>query len=160
LHRKDFIDTGYINGVAGVDGDIAIRALNEEEATWLNNFYQESVHGTFKTDEESKKLFKKAKSLTMMKENINFFNDNGFHPEVVQKAVEAFNKKSKSLGNLMWNFWDQRDVNSDDYKRKTDIHCNAAKGLQLESFEDLQYIAEVEDLSETFIEDLITESEE
>lgn len=160
MHRKDFIDTEYINGVIGIDGELAIRALNEEEASWLNNYYQETVHGTFKTDEESKELFKKAKSLTMMKENIAFFNNNGFHPEHVEKAVEAFNKKSKELGNLVWNFWDQRDINSDDYKRKTDIHCNAAKGLQLESFEDLQYSAEVDDVAETFIEDLITESEE
>jgi hypothetical protein len=160
LHRKDFIDTSYINGVIGVEGEQVIRPLNEAEAEWLNEFYKQAVHGTFKTDEESKLLFKRAKHLSMRKDNVMFFEINGFYPDDVLEAVEAFNKKSKELGNLIWNFWDQREINSDDYKRKTDVHCRAAKGLQLDSFEDVQYIDEEDEGEDTRIEDLITESEE
>lgn len=160
LHRKDFIDSGYVNGVVGLDGEPAIRALTQDEASWLDEFYKQSVHGTFVTDEESKQLFKKAKHLSTRKDNVMFFEINGFYPEEVLEAVEAFNKKSKALGNLIWNFWDQREINSDDYKRKTDVHCRASVGLQLDSFEDVQYAEEVEETEDTTIEDLITESEE
>jgi hypothetical protein len=149
-----------LNGVVGIDGELVIRPLNEQEAEFLNNYYQQAVHGTFKTDEESKVLFKRAKHLSTRKDNVAFFENNGFYPEEVYEAVEAFNKKSKELGNLVWNFWDQREINSDDYKRKTDIHCNSGKGMQLESFEDVQYMQEDEETCDTTIEDLVTESEE
>lgn len=160
LHRKDFIEVDYIKGVVGIDGSLVIRPLNLEEAEFLDKYYKETVHGTFVTDEESKMLFRKAKSLTMRKENIEFYESNGFYPEDVIEAIEKFNVKSKQLGNLLWSFWDQRDINSDDYKRRTDIHCNAVKGLQLESFDDIQYIENVDDEDNTYLEDLITESEE
>ena len=91
---------------------------------------------------------------------MKFFEDNGFHPEEVELAVNAFNEKSKCLGNMACDFWQQRDINSDDYKRRFDIQNNASKGLQLESFEDIQYISNVDDFVDTIIEDLITESEE
>jgi hypothetical protein len=160
LHRKDFIDTSYVRGVIGVDGEMAIRPLNESEAEWLNNYYKEAIHGTFKTDDESKLLFKRAKHLSTKRENVEFFQTHGFYPDDVNKAVEAFDTKSKTLGNMLYSFWDQRDINSDDYKRKGDIHCNASKGFQLDSFEDMQYTEQVDESDDTRIEDLITESEE
>jgi len=98
--------------------------------------------------------------LTKDPKNVKFFQENGFFPETVQQVVEAFNAKSKSLGNMAYNFWEQREVNSDDYKRRYDIQNNSIRGLQLASFEDLQYISNVEELENTLIEDLITESEE
>lgn len=160
MHRRDFIETPYVQGVVGVDGTQAIRPLNEEETAWLNNYYKQQVHGTFITDDESKLLFKKAKSATKKRQNIEYFETHGKHPQEVLDAVEAFNAKSKALGNLIWNFWDQREINSDDYKRKTDVLCNSSKGLQLDSFEDIQYIENVDEKEDTYLEDLITESEE
>lgn len=160
IHRQEFIETSYLNGVYNDDGKKVIRALTEEEKNWLDTYYKEFVHGTFNTDKESTSLFKKAKKLTKDPENVKFFQENGFFPENVQQVVEAFNAKSRSLGNLAYNFWEQREINSDDYKRRYDIQNNAIKGLQLASFEDLQYIANVEELENTLIEDLITESEE
>lgn len=160
IHRKEFIESGYVNGVFNSDGERVIRPLSTEEREFLDKYYKEYVHGTFNTDAESIRLFKIAKRLSKDSENVKFFNENGFYPEAVEQAIEAFNKKSKSLGNLAYNFWDQREINSDDYKRRHDIQNNATKGLQLESFEDLQYISEEDEFINTTIEDLITESEE
>ena len=159
IHRQEFIETSYLRGVFNEDGTQVIRALDEEEKQFLNNYYKEFVHGTFVTDSESNKLFKKAKKLSKKVDNVRFFDENGFYPEEVELAIEAFNVKSKSLGNMVYNFWDQREVNSDDYKRRYDIQNNSTKGLQLESFEDFQYVVNAEEVDNTLIEDLITESE-
>lgn len=160
VHRQEFIESHYVNGVYNEDGEQVIRPLNDSEKNFLNNYYKEFVHGTFTTDKESNKLFKKAKALSKKKENVKFYLENGFFPEDVETAINAFNDKSKSLGNMAYNFFEQREINSDDYKRRYDIQNNVSKGLQLESFEDLQYVSNVEELDNTLIEDLITESEE
>jgi hypothetical protein len=159
-HRKEFIETSYINGVVNDFGDQVIRPLNKDEISWLDKFYKEFIHSTFVTDSESILLFKKAKALTKKKENVIFFNKNGFFPEHVQQSIDAFNKKSKELGNLACDFWQQREINSDDYKRRYDIQNNCTKGVQLESFEDSQSIVNLDEYSNTKIEDLITESED
>lgn len=125
----------------------------------MDKFYKEYVHSTFTTDSESTAMFKKAKKLSKKPENIKYYEEHGVYPKEVNDAVETFNKKSKNLGNLFHNFWQQRDINSDDYKRKHDIQNNSSKGLQLESFEDMQYVSESEEEYDTQIEDLITESE-
>lgn len=160
IHRKEFIESSYCNGVFNSDGEKVIRSLNAEEKEFLDNYYKEFVHGTFNTDQESTKLFKKAKKLSKDPANVKFFEEHGFYPVEVEQAIEAFNKKSKSLGNLAYSFWEQREINSDDYKRRYDIQNNARKGLQLESFEDIQYMSESEEPNNTLIEDLITQSEE
>lgn len=159
-HRKNLIETSYISGVFNQNGERVIRALTDSEKDFLNSYYREFVHGTFNTDEESTRLFRKARKLTKLPENVKFFNENGFFPEDVESAIEAFNNKSKSLGNVAYNFWDQRDINSDDYKRRFDIQNNVAKDLSLESFEDLQHTSMDDERTNTLIEDLITESEE
>ena len=160
IQRHEFIETSYISGVYNQDGSQVIRPLNDSEKDWLNNYYKEFVHGTFNTDAESTRMFKKTRTLTKKKENVKYFKEHGRYPEEVENAISAFNEKSKSLGNINYDFWQQREINSDDYKRRYDIQNNAAKGLQLESFEELQYISNVEELDNTTIEDLITESDE
>ena len=160
VHRQDFIESSYIYGVINAHGEQVIRPLNLEEREILDNYYKEFVHGTFVTDKESTRLFKIAKKLSKKSDNVKFFEDNGFYPDEVERAVNAFNEKSKRLGNMACDFWQQRDINSDDYKRRFDIQNNVSKGLQLESFEDIQYISNVDDFVDTLIEDLITESEE
>ena len=158
--RREFMDTHYVKGITNMDGEQVIRPLNKEEVEFLNKFYKETVHGTFVTDAESKILFKEAKRLTMLKSSVEYFNAMGFFPEDVEEAISRFEEKSKSLGNMVYKFLDQRDVNSDDYKRRLDIQNKAGREFNLYSFEDLQYIGEVEDKDETFLEDLITESED
>jgi len=159
MHRRSFIETSYVDGVYNENGELVIRPLKEEERDFLSKYYKEFVHGTFKTDKESTELFKKAKTLTKNKENIKFFKENGFFPEEVEKAIEEFNKKSKSLGNMAFDFFTQREINSDDYKRRYDIQNNSCSGVQLASFEDVYYVFDEDDVESTIIEDLITESE-
>jgi hypothetical protein len=158
--RQEFMETHYVKGIVNMSGEQVIRPLNAEEVTFLNKFYKEGVHGTFVTDVESKALFKEASRLTKLKSNVEFFESNGCFPLDVEEAIIKFEDKSKSLGNMIYKFWDQKDVNSDDYKRRHDIQNKAGREFQLVSFEDLQYIGEVEDKDETFLEDLITESED
>jgi len=160
IHRQEFIESQYVSGVYNESGEQVIRPLNEEEKAFLDKYYKEFVHGTFSTDKESTALFKKAKTLSKNKENIKFLNEHGHYPKNVEKAVSEFNEKSKSLGNLAFDFFEQREINSDDYKRRYDIQNNSTKGVQLSSFEDLQYVSNVEEIENTTIEDLITESEE
>lgn len=161
LHRRDAIESSYINGVFNSEGERVIRPLTNEEKNFLDSYYKEFVHGTFNTDEESMRLFKKAKKLSKDPSNVKFFNENGFYPVEVEEAIAAFDKKSKALGNLAYSFWEQREINSDDYKRRYDIQNNSCRGLQLDSFEDIQYTSSTEeDTNNTIIEDLITQSEE
>ena len=160
VHRQEFIEVPYLTGVYNEEGKKVIRGLTDEEKNWLDSYYKEFVHGTFNTDKESNMLFKKARKLTKTPENVKFFQENGFFPQEVEEVIQRFNDKSKSLGNLACNFWEQREINSDDYKRRYDIQNNAIRGLQLSSFEDIQYISNIEDIENTTIEDLITESEE
>jgi len=141
-------------------GNKVIRSLTDEEVEWLDKFYKEYVHSTFVTDSESTSLFKKAKRLSKKTENVKHLEQTGEYPKEVTEAVNNFNDKSKKLGNLFCDFWQQRDINSDDYKRKHDIQNNSSKGLQLESFEDVQYVSDFEENCDTQIEDLITESED
>jgi hypothetical protein len=157
--RVEFIENSYVKGVLDECGNQVIRPLNLEEVDFLDNFYREYVHGTFITDKESNKLFKKVKELLRKPDNIKFYKENGFYPVEIEEAVERFNVKTRELGNFS-DFWQQKDINSDDYKRRYDIQNNCVKGLQLSSFEDVfQCTSEVEDMSNTKIEDLITESE-
>jgi hypothetical protein len=160
--RKFFIETDYIRGVVNDFGEQVIRPMNEEEIEFLDKFYKEEIHGTFKTDKESTQLFRKAKRVSIKTENIEYFENTGNHAPEVVEAVDEFNAKSKSLGNLVADFWSQRKVNSDSYKRRSDIQNNCVVDVQLESFEDFQYRAEHvdDDCDDTVIEDLITESEE
>jgi hypothetical protein len=159
-HRKEFIETSYIRGVLNESGDQVIRPMNSEEIAWLDKFHKEFTHSTFDTDKESMALFKKAKALTKNKDNVRFFDEHGFFPEEVEQVVQEFNEKSKSLGNMACDFWQQREINSDDYKRRYDIQNNCTRGVQLESFEDIQSVTDLEEPQDTKIEDLITQSED
>ena len=61
--RQDSIETEYVDGVCDSDGNQVIRALNEEEKDWLNQFYKETVSANLKnavfytTKEEKRRLY-------------------------------------------------------------------------------------------------------
>jgi len=48
--RRDYCDFDYINGVY-VDSTEVIRPLNDGEKDWLNKFYEEVVHASFKHED-------------------------------------------------------------------------------------------------------------
>jgi hypothetical protein len=155
--RREFIDTDYVDGVLDQDGNVAIRPLSAAENKFLSSFYKEFVHATFKTSEESKLLFRRINSLLSKHEE--FFEENGFYPVEVENLIADFDVITKKLGNLH-NFWQQKDINSDDYKRGHDIENVVKREHRYMSYEDMQEYADMEEKSDTEIEDLITESEE
>lgn len=61
--RRDYIETFYVNGVKGADGEYALRPLTEEEKDWLNQYYREVVNADrrnselYETDEEWKEIY-------------------------------------------------------------------------------------------------------
>jgi uncharacterized protein YdaT len=49
--RRYYIEPDYINGVTGVEGKQAIRALTDEEKSWLNRFYKEYIIASFENND-------------------------------------------------------------------------------------------------------------
>lgn len=47
-HRREFVETEYVNGVYSESGEMLIRPLTDEEKDFLNRFYEETVHANFK----------------------------------------------------------------------------------------------------------------
>jgi hypothetical protein len=155
--RREFIDSDYQDGVKDQEGNLVIRKLNEGERLYLSNFYKEFGHATFKTSEESRALFRKINLL--LAKNSQFYLDNGFYPVEIENLIQDFDKITKNLGNLH-GFWNQKDINSDDYKRGFDMENIAKRESRCISYEDMQNLYEVEESENTAIEDLITESED
>jgi hypothetical protein len=155
--RREFIDTDYVNGVYDEEGNQVIRPLTEAEAKVLASFYKEYVHATFKTSDESKALFRKINAQLDLHKD--FYLENGFYPVEVENLIADFDIITKKLGNLH-SFWQQKDINSDDYKRGHDIENVVKREHRYTSYEDMQEYADMEEKSDTEIEDLITESEE
>jgi hypothetical protein len=155
--RREFIDTDYVNGVFNEHGDQVIRSLTDLEAKFLAGFYKEFAHATFKTSDESKALFKKINHL--LNKNEEFFEENGFYPVEIENLIADFDVITKKLGNLH-GFWQQKDINSDDYKRGHDIENMVKREHRYVSYEEMQEAIDMEEKSDTEIEDLITESED
>lgn len=155
--RREFIETEYVDGVVDWKGELVIRPLNAHETKFLSDFYREHAHATFKTSEESRALFRKINSL--LSENQDFFIENGFYPVEVENLIADFDAITKKLGNLH-SFWQQKDINSDDYKRGHDIENMVKREHRYVSYEEMQEAMDMEEKSDTEIEDLITESED
>lgn len=146
--RREFMDYDYLD------------KLDKESKEFLGKFTKEYYHASFETDEESRAMFKHINSLLEDKENKKFFADNGFHPIDVENAIEKFKKKTRKLGNLHTDIFDQKEINSDDYKRIHDIHNIASREMRLDELDKSPYCEwDAEDFEQT-IEDLITESED
>lgn len=67
-HRKDALECDYVNGVRGVDGDVAIRALTDSEKAWLDKFNKETVVTSF--DKDGQDLYPEAE------DRKKFYNEN------------------------------------------------------------------------------------
>ena len=61
--RKDYIEPDYVGGVKNDQGELVIRALNDEEKQFLNDFYEESVGANFLHDDELKDINDEIKAL-------------------------------------------------------------------------------------------------
>lgn len=61
--RQDYIELDYVNGVINSDGECVIRALNDEEKTFLNAYYEEVVGANFIHDKDLRRLYEEMKPL-------------------------------------------------------------------------------------------------
>lgn len=61
--RKEYIEPLYINGVVNEEGEVVIRALNEDEKAFINQYYEETVVTNFLHDPELKRLNQIRKSI-------------------------------------------------------------------------------------------------
>lgn len=130
--RKDVIEVDYVNGVYDQNGKQVIRALNEEEKAWLNQFYEETVvtnfsHGEGMKDvaevikkieqcDEFKKLKKQQKESTTYQERARI--------KELKKLLKAQNRddNAEEIENLETELQDLRDKylfypNKEDHKR-------------------------------------------
>lgn len=159
--RREFIDYDYVKGHKDVTGNLSIRPLNEEETKFLADFTKEYYHASFNTNAKTKKLFHKLNSMIKSDWVVEFYKENGFYPVEIEKSIQEFEEESRALGNVYYKFFDQKDINSDDYKRGFDVQNKASREFRMESYESLyKDVPEIEEDDETFIEDLITKLEE
>lgn len=61
--RKDYIEPDYVNGVKNSKGETVIRALNEEEKDWLNQYYRETVVASLPSNISIKQVLKEIKKI-------------------------------------------------------------------------------------------------
>lgn len=52
LYQRELNDNPYVDGIVGIDGNVAIRALSNEEFEFLDKFNNEFVEGNFERDME------------------------------------------------------------------------------------------------------------
>lgn len=61
--RKDYIEPDYVNGVYDSEGRQVIRALTEDEKSFLNKFYEETIVTNFYHDKELRTLNRHKKDI-------------------------------------------------------------------------------------------------
>lgn len=82
-YQRELNSNPYTKGVTGVDGNVAIRALTEEELAYLEKFNNEFVEGNFERDDEG---------------NVN---ENNLHYNLINESeerVKVIKEQIKELG--------------------------------------------------------------
>jgi hypothetical protein len=126
--RKDYIETSYIKGVRGANGEMAIRPLNEEEREWLSQFIAETDHCNFKKTNELRDEEKVLKRLRMdyteAKRRVDLDE-----MEMLFKKIQTQYNKVKSLRLETNAFYvedeERQELFNRDYERRMDVYNNA-----------------------------------
>lgn len=59
--RQEYMEVDYVDGVRNKDGELVIRALNDEERDFLNKFNEEVVGANFIHDSQLRGIYEKQK---------------------------------------------------------------------------------------------------
>jgi len=160
-YRRSQIETSYINGVKDDDENVVIRPLNQEELDFLDKFYKESVHNTFDSNQDTKKIVREIRSLVgqysywkRKKCNKGKINEE-LEAKIAKKKLE-FKKISESLGNLYTDYEDQKTLRSDNYKRRTDVNCHLQLNDNIEVYKEDDSHDEMENW-EIVLEDMLND---
>lgn len=149
--KKDFIETDYVNGIYSEDGSEVMRALTKEEKDFLMNFYKETVHAKPDINEKTKKLTIRIKS-AIKRYKINSKKLGKKDPYVknvkyyINRLLKEFKKEKEKLGSLYCDFFECREIYSENYKRNICAYnrISNSKGM----IEDLENILMMEDLED------------
>lgn len=96
LYRRELLDNPYVNGIVGTDGEVAIRALNDEEFNFLEKFNDEFVQGNFERDVDG----------NITENNLHYNMVNG-----TEESVSALKAEIKTLAEKLTETNGYREMN-------------------------------------------------
>jgi hypothetical protein len=129
LTRQDYIETGYVNGVKGLDGELAMRPLNEAEKQWLSQFIAETDHGNFS---KSSQLKKQEKVLKVMRTEYRKLRNAGAVAEMlvlspkIQSQYDLVLRLREEANAFYVSDEERQELWNRDYERRMDVY-NTAK---------------------------------
>lgn len=127
--RHDYIETNYVNGVKGVDGEIAIRPMTKEEKQWLSQFIEETEHGNLNKTKQIKHEIQERKKI---KSDWVFAKKKGNVDEMLrlEKLMDEKTNLIETLRDNSNNFYskeeDVLEILGRDNERRRDLY-NTAK---------------------------------
>lgn len=129
LTRQDYIETAYVNGVKGEDGEMVIRPMNSTEKQWLSQFIAETDHGNFS---KSSQLKKQEKVLRKMRTEYRKHRNAGAVDEMlllekeIQSQYELVLRLREESNAFYVTDEERSELYGRDYERRMDVY-NTAK---------------------------------
>lgn len=173
--RKDLIETNYINGVRNKDGELVIRPLNDEEKTFLNKFYEETIITNFLHNKDLRTLSKIKKSILEddiileLKEKIKTLKEEKHTEEVLKKIKnlkeiikitkkqneETFNERLTDLEDQMQDLREEHLLYPDKNDHKRFYNANNSRNNCLYTKMKTHYTLDFVDFSDEYQYDLL-----
>lgn len=135
-HRKEFIDTVYIEGVYDKAGNQVIRPMTEEEKAWLNQFNQETESISPTITPEIKE--ERTKLNVLLAQQRSGMSGDDLEEEISQQKalVDAL---LKNAGNLYPSLDEIKEFRDRDYDRKNDVFVISRAHGKLASLDLTEY---------------------
>ena len=129
MTRQDYIETGYVNGVKGSDGEVVIRPMNASEKQWLSQFIAETDHGNFS---KTSQLKKQEKELRKMRTEYRKIRNAGLVAEMlvlspkIQSQYDLVLRLREESNAFYVTDEERSELYGRDYERRMDVY-NTAK---------------------------------
>ena len=107
--RKEYIETDYIDGVFNEEGKQVIRAMNDEEKAWLDQFYKEYTIASLPTNTIIKKKLLEIKNLKKQLRTCNPEDYEEFEEEYIG-LVGEFEQLRKTAGAMFPTYEDHLNI--------------------------------------------------
>lgn len=169
-YQRELSDNPYVNGITGVDGNLAIRPLNDEEFEFLEKFNNEFVMGNFERDANGK----------LTENNLHYPLVNGTEDSISklkadikitsEKLRESNNYREMNDRKAYWKYKKNlykeysklkaeleaidvvKNIDADNYARRSDLMTYVGKDqrtvLITDNFSNTKYATNEEDLFE------------
>lgn len=144
-HQRELNENPYVNGIVGIDGNVAIRSLNEEEFEFLEKFNSEFVQGNFERDTDGNLTENNLhygmvngteESVAGLKAEIKALSEklnetNGYREMNDRKAYWKYKKdlykQYSELKDKLNSIDTVNNIYKDDYARRTDLMAYVGK---------------------------------